>query len=63
MEIFGANRVNQKPVKVTIYECTVNKATEVDFAANDYIKPNFSGVMTTPTGQSAPYRIEELTFA
>lgn len=63
IELFGVNRVNQKPVKVTIYECTVNKATEVDFAANDYIKPNFSGVMTTPIGKSAPYLIEELTFA
>lgn len=63
VELFGTNRVNKKAVKVTIFECTVNKATEVDFAANDYIKPNFSGVMTTPTGKTAPYQIEELTFA
>lgn len=63
IELFGTNRVNQKPVKVTVFECTVNKATEIDFAANDYIKPNFSGVMTTPEGKSAPYQIEELTFA
>lgn len=63
IEMFGVNRVNQRPVKVIIFECTLNKATEVDFAANDYIKPNFSGVMTTPVGKSAPYLIEELTFA
>ncbi|MER2526365.1 MAG: hypothetical protein ABTR07_00375 [Candidatus Competibacter denitrificans] len=63
VELFGTNRVNKKPVKVTIFECTVNKATEIDFAANDYIKPNFSGVMTTPVGKSAPYQIEELAFA
>ena len=63
IELFGTNRVNQQPVKVTVFECTVNKATEVDFAANDYIKPNFSGVMTTPVGKTAPYEIEELIFA
>lgn len=63
IEMFGVNRIDSRPVHVLIHETTVNKATEIDFAANGYIKPNFSGVMTTPVGKSSPYEIEYLTFA
>lgn len=63
LEMFGTNRIDSKPVHVVIHETTVNKSTEVDFAANGYIKPNFSGVMTTPVGKPSPYLIESLTFA
>lgn len=63
IEFLGINRVNKKQTRIVIHETTINKSTDLDFAANDYIKPNLSGVMTTPVDKVAPYEIEELTFA
>lgn len=67
IEFFGVNRAAQagepRDIYLKIFEATVNKGSELDLAASDYFKPNFSGTMVTPLGQSSPYYVEFLSFA
>lgn len=67
IEFFGKNRSAKSgepaDIYLKIFETTVSKGTDLDFAATDYFKPNFSGTLATPLGQSAPYQLEILSIA
>lgn len=64
IEMFGKNRVNGQNVHITIHEIAITSGVDLDLGgADDYFKPNFSGIMSTPSGESGPYEIEFLTFA
>lgn len=63
LEMFGTNRVDRSSIHLVVHEIAVSSATETDFAGSEYFKPQFSGVMSTPTGKAGPYEIETLTFA
>lgn len=63
IELFGVNRTDSSDVHLVIHESVVSEGADLDFAATDFFKPNFSGKMVTPAGQNGPYYIEPLTFA
>ncbi|MCP5197308.1 MAG: hypothetical protein H6974_11055 [Gammaproteobacteria bacterium] len=63
LELFGVNRTDSSDVHLVIHESVVSEGADLDFAATEFFKPNFSGKMVTPAGQAGPYYIEPLTFA
>lgn len=63
IELFGVNRTDSSRVHLVIEEGVVSEGSDLDFAATEFFKPNFSGVLVTPAGKSAPYYIEQLTLA
>ncbi len=63
LEMFGVNRVDSSKVHVVVPEIVVSEGADLDFAATDFFKPNFSGTLVTPSGWDGPYYIEPLTLA
>lgn len=67
IELFGINKAAAagmpKDLYLLIHAATVSKGTDLDFTAAEYFKPNFSGTMVTPSGESSPYHVEFLSFA
>lgn len=63
IELFGVNRTDSSRVHLVIEEAVVSEGADLDFAATDFFKPNFGGIMVTPSGKDAPYYLEQLTLA
>jgi len=63
IELFGVNRTDNSKVHLVVHESVVSEGADLDFAATDFFKPNFSGTLITPSGQAGPYYIEPLTLA
>lgn len=62
IELFGVNRTDSSKIHLVIHEAVVSEGADLDFAATDFFKPNFSGTLITPAGQAGPYFIEPLTL-
>lgn len=63
LEMFGTNRTDSSAMHLKVHEIVVSEGADLDFAATDFFKPNFSGKMVTPAGEAGPYFMEPLAFA
>ena len=45
IELFGVNRTDNSKVHLVVHESVVSEGADLDFAATDFFKPNFSGTL------------------
>lgn len=59
----GINKVDGKPCLLEVDEAVLYSSEPIDFASGDYITTTLKGTLLTLSGESEPYRYEELTLA
>ena len=55
----GVNLNTGKNEVITVWEAAMTSDSEIDFMADDFISPSFTGRMVTPDGKASPFEIED----
>lgn len=56
----GVNLVDNLPARVTVHEVLLTPQGAVDLMSDDWVEVQLSGRMKTPTGQTAPFFVDQL---